>query len=229
MQGDLILYQKVNLKAGERRPVSFTVICHPFPTLPASHFHYLMCIVCRHFICFFLFCMGVEYLHWNPFCFCFHPVIAPPPPPPFSPTQAASQSKAQKKLQPLAQVPVLQEQGEYCAGVGVWTWVPAVWLRGVVVLFSVLSPFMLQFCLSTSIFPLTSRDGVCEMAPLSSLSHCPRETLHMQSRHQAGDVGFSLVCLCICLWAPEEYSAVCAASCACVCVCARIHTRSWPY
>lgn len=41
------------------------------------------------------------------------------PPPPFSPTrrQAASQSKAQKKLQPLTQVPVLQEQGEYCAGV----------------------------------------------------------------------------------------------------------------
>lgn len=27
--------------------------------------------------------------------------------------------------------------------------------------------------------------------------------------HQAGDVGFSLVCLCICLWAPEECLAVC--------------------
>lgn len=38
--------------------------------------------------------------------------------PPLSPTRAASQSKAQKKLQPLTQVPVLQEQGEYCAGVG---------------------------------------------------------------------------------------------------------------
>lgn len=48
------------------------------------------------------------------------PPSPPPPPPLFSPThrQAASQSKAQKKLQPLTQVPVLQEQGEYCAGVG---------------------------------------------------------------------------------------------------------------
>lgn len=69
--------------------------------------------------------------HWIPFC-----LFSPPswlPSPPFSPThqQAASQSKAQKKLQPLTQVPILQEQGEYCARVGgVRTWVPAMWLMG---------------------------------------------------------------------------------------------------
>lgn len=71
--------------------------------------------------------MSVSYPHWNPFCFCFYPFIAPLP---LSSTlwRAASQSKAQKKLQPLTQVPVLQEQGEYCTGAGgVWTWVPAVW------------------------------------------------------------------------------------------------------
>lgn len=32
--------------------------------------------------------------------------------------RTASQSEAQKKLQPFSQVPVLQEQGEYSAGAG---------------------------------------------------------------------------------------------------------------
>ena len=50
-------------------------------------------------------------------CFCFHP---PPSPTPLihTPPSASSQSKAQKKFQPLAQIPFLQEQGEYCAGDG---------------------------------------------------------------------------------------------------------------
>lgn len=41
-----------------------------------------------------------------------------PIPPPSAHLHAASQSEAQKKLQPITQVPVLQEQGEYSAGVG---------------------------------------------------------------------------------------------------------------
>lgn len=49
------------------------------------------------------------------FCVCF---IPHPHSPPWAHLHAASQSEAQKKLQPIAQVPVLQEQGEYSAGVG---------------------------------------------------------------------------------------------------------------
>lgn len=41
-----------------------------------------------------------------------------PIPPPLTHLHAASQSEAQKKLQPITQVPVLQEQGEYSTGVG---------------------------------------------------------------------------------------------------------------
>lgn len=80
-----------------------------------------MCIVCLHFICFL---HGRRVPSLKPILFLFSPSHCPPPhlppPPLFSPThrQAASQSKAQKKLQPFTQVPVLQEQGEYCAGVG---------------------------------------------------------------------------------------------------------------
>lgn len=201
----------------------YSIHFHP---LSASHFHYLKCIVCLHFICFcFLFCMSVKYLHWNPFCFCFYPLIAPPPPPPHAPPlspthrQAASQSKAQKKLQPLTQVPVLQEQGEYCAGVGgVRTWVPAVWSRGVVFFFP---SFPLHASVLSLNFHLSAHlQGWFECWHHSHpLSHCPREMPHMQSQHQAGDVGFSLVCLCICPWAPEE----CPAVSVCVCVCSWLH------
>lgn len=84
--------------------------------------------------------------------------------------------------------------------------------------FFVLSPSCLSSVSQLSSF--RSPPGmVCVMAPLSSLSHCPREIPHTQSQHQAGDAGFSLVCLYICLRAPEECLAVCAASCGCVCVC----------
>lgn len=49
------------------------------------------------------------------FCVCF---IPHPHSPPSAHLHAASQSETQKKLQPITQVPVLQEQGEYSAGVG---------------------------------------------------------------------------------------------------------------
>lgn len=45
----------------------------------------------------------------------------------------------------------------------------------------------------------------------------------MLSRHQAEDMGLSLVCLCICLWAPEE--CVLPAVRVCVCLAALTH---WP-
>lgn len=107
-----------------------------FHLLFASHSHYL-----SFFPMSFDFCMVVESVHWTPFCFCFHFLIAPLPL--IHTLQAASQSKAQKKLQPLTQVPVLQEQGEYCGFGGIWTWVPAVWLRGLLSF-----PFILQSSLS---------------------------------------------------------------------------------
>ncbi len=66
-----------------------------------------------------------------------------PIPPPLAHLHAASQSEAQKKLQPITQVPVLQEQGEYSAGVGDWTWVWA-W-RG---LWLCLSCFILSLSLT---------------------------------------------------------------------------------
>lgn len=48
----------------------------------------------------------------------------------------------------------------------------------------------------------------------------------MQSQHQAGDVGFSLVCLCICPWAPEECPAVSVSVCVCVFLAALTHKLS---
>lgn len=61
------------------------------------------------FVCFFV-CVFVSFLI--------------PIPPPLARVHTVSQSEAQKKLQPITQVPVLQEQGEYSTGVGGdWTWV----------------------------------------------------------------------------------------------------------
>lgn len=55
---------------------------------------------------------------------CFIPLHHPPI---LDHLRTASQSEAQKKLQPFSQIPVLQEQGEYSAGAGGdWTWV---WAR----------------------------------------------------------------------------------------------------
>lgn len=108
--------------------------------MPFIFTHYLLLIFIIWCDCLFtfhlFFCCCFYFFAWMLSTFIethsvFVFTLSLPPPPPFSPTQAASQSKAQKKLQPLTQVPVLQEQGEYCAGVGgVWTWVPAVWSRG---------------------------------------------------------------------------------------------------
>ena len=197
----------------------YSIHFHP---LPASHFHNLMCIVCLHFICLVFFCMGVEYPHWNPFCFCFHPLIAPLPPLYSHPhiDKQPVKVKRKKSFNLSRKFPfykskenIVQElvetEREYqlCDR---WGWA---------VVFSPPFPFMLQFCLSTFIFSAHLQGWcvcVCAMAPLSSLSHCPREMPHMQSRRQAGDVGFSLVCLCICLWAPEECPAVCALPAVCL-------------
>lgn len=79
-------------------------------TLPSISYFYLI-----FFACFCLLAVGVLLTVLKPICSVFHlsfplPSCGHPP--------AASQSKAQKKLQPVTQVPVLQEQGEYCAGVG---------------------------------------------------------------------------------------------------------------
>lgn len=93
--------------------------------------------------------------------------------------------------------------------------------------FSTLSPS----CFS-SVYQLSSFRSppgmVCVMASHSSLSHCPREMPHMRSRHQAGDVGFSLVCLCICLRAPEGClnCVVPPAVCVYACVLGCINTHS---
>lgn len=119
--------------------------------------------------------------------------------------RAASQSKAQKKLQPLTQVPILQEQGEYCAGVGgVWTWVPTVPSTGVVLLFLFFVLFLsrLRFSLSPFISPL---QGCLECWHHSH--PCLRD-----APHDAGDVGHLCgvsVCVCglqrrvqLCMWAP---------------------------
>lgn len=187
---------------------------HP---LPAFHFHYLMWIVCLHFICFCLILHGC----WSTFIethsvFVFTLSLNPPPSLPSSPLSpthqiAASQSKAQKKLQPLTQVPVLQEQGEYCAGVvGVWTWVPAVWLGCAVVVvgegccFHPLSPSCFNSVSQLSSF--RSPPGmVCAMASLSSLSHCPREMPHTP-RASTTELEMWGSLWCVCLWAPEECS-----------------------
>lgn len=142
--------------------------------------HYLMCIVGISCV-FFLHDCGVPSLKPS-----FFVVFISLPPPPLSPAhqQAASQSKAQKKFQPFTQVPVLQEQGEYCiwAG-GSRTWVPAVWWGGGGCRFCLLFyffafPFMLSFCLN---FHLSTHLHWCFVTPtLSPSSHKLRETPNMQ-------------------------------------------------
>lgn len=67
------------------------------------------------FACLCLLAVGVLLSVLKSICSVFHLSF---PLPSCDHLPAASQSKAQKKLQPVTQVPVLQEQGEYCSGVG---------------------------------------------------------------------------------------------------------------
>lgn len=167
--------------------------------------------------------MSVSYPHWNPFCFCFYPFIAPLP---LSSTlwRAASQSKAQKKLQPLTQVPVLQEQGEYCTGAGgVWTWVPAVWssvggARG-------LHPFlsMPSFFLSTSIFRLTSKGGWSVSTALIPLSLSQREAPHTELT-QGPKCGVGGGLSLVCVWASVFGLQRSVRLCACILCCINTYT-----
>lgn len=125
-----LLYKDIEFTANcvFKKLVSITCMCHSFS--PITCFSFSLFEV-YYLFTFRLFFLGVPSL--KPILFLFSPSHCSPPPSPLSPThrQAACQSKAQKKLQPLTQVPILQEQGEYCAGLGgVWTWVPAVWSRG---------------------------------------------------------------------------------------------------
>lgn len=188
-------------------------MCHSFPPI-ASHFHYLKCIICLHFVCWFFF--GV--LSLKSILFLFSPSHCSPLP--YSHPHIDKQPvkvKRKKSFNLSRKFPfykskenivqdLVESEREYqlCdrGGVGGVLFLPS------------LSCFSSVFQLSS----LRSPPGtVCVMAPLSSLSRCPRETPHTQSWHQAGDVGFSLVCLRICLWAPEECRAACAASCVRVC------------
>lgn len=78
-------------------------------------------VVFSHFLCFPFFCVNVSaFIETHSVFVCALSLPSFPLLRPLSPThgRAASQSEAQKKLQPVTQVPVLQEQGEYCAGVG---------------------------------------------------------------------------------------------------------------
>ena len=165
--------------------------------------------------------MIVKYLHWIPL-FLFLPSL---PPPPFSPTrrQPASQSKAQKKLQPLTQVPVLQEQGEYCAGVGgVWTWVPAVWWGGVSLFLSTFSSLP-----STFIFPLTSRDGLSVGTALIPFLLFPERCSTCWANIRL-DMWASLWCVCASVYGLQRSVQLCVCVRARVCVLGCINTESTP-
>lgn len=187
--------------------VSFTLMCHSYPPITCLSFS-LFNVNCLFTFHLFLILHGC----WSTFIethsvFVFTLSLNPPPSLPSSPLSpthqiAASQSKAQKKLQPLTQVPVLQEQGEYCAGVGgVWTWVPAVWLGCAVVgegcCFHPLSPSCFNSVSQLSSF--RSPPGmVCDGITLIPFSLSQRDAPHATSQHHwAGDVGFSLVCLSV--------------------------------
>lgn len=78
--------------------------------------HSISCFISLYFFaCLCFLAVGVLLSVLKPICSVFHLSF---PLPLCGHLPAASQSKAQKKLQPVTQVPVLQEQGEYCAGVG---------------------------------------------------------------------------------------------------------------
>ena len=208
----------------------YSIHFHP---LPASHFHNLMCIVCLHFICLFFFCMGVEYPHWNPFCFCFHPLIAPLPTPPplYSHPHIDKQPvkvKRKKSFNLSRKFPfykskenIVQElvetEREYqlCDR---WGWA---------VVFSPPFPFMLQFCLSTFIFSahlqgwcVCVRDGTT----LIPFSLSQRDAPHAEPASGRRRGVLSGVSVHLSVGSRGVSSCVCAASCvSALGVCA----RSW--
>lgn len=112
--------------------------------------HSISCLIYFFFFFFACLCLlavGVLLTVLKPICSVFHLSF---PLPSCGHLPAASQSKAQKKLQPVSQVPVLQEQGEYCAGFGgAWTWVYKCVCRGLRALIPAVlhasSSFMLAF------------------------------------------------------------------------------------
>lgn len=174
--------QTTHVKAGKQKSVCLTLIFHPFSAITCFSFSLfdVHCWFAFHlFLCCFAAWVSATLIETHS-VFVFTLSL---PPLPLSSTlwRAASQSKAQKKLQPLTQVPVLQEQGEYCAGAGgVWTWVPAVW-SGVGGMWG-LHPFlsMPSFFLSTSIFWLTSKGGWSVGSALIPLSPSQREAPHTE-------------------------------------------------
>lgn len=84
--------------------------------------------------------------------------------------------------------------------------------------------FLLSLSCFSSVFQLSSLRSppgmVCVMAPLASLSHCPRETPHAQNQHQAGDVGvLSGVSVHLSVGSRGVSSCACCQLCTHACVC----------
>lgn len=75
---------------------------------------------------------------------------------------------------------------------------------GGVVLLPLLGPLPLHASILSITFHLSNPGMSGVMASLSSLPRCPREKPHMWLEMW----GFSVACLCVCPWAPEERPAV---------------------
>lgn len=165
-------------------------------------------VVFLHFICFPFFLRECRYLHWNPFCFCLCPFIAPLPVP--SPPHTDEQPvkvKRKKSFNLSRKFPfykskenivqeLVESEREYplCDQRGWWFYFPFFW-----------SPSCPCF---SSLYHLSTPGMSGVMASLSSLPQCPREKPHMKLEMWA-----SLWCVCVsvcglqrsvqlCMWAP---------------------------
>ena len=173
--------------------------------------------------------MLVEYLHWNPVCFLFLPSHCPSPLSHPRINKQPVKVKRKKSFNLSRKFPfykskenivqeLVESEREYqlCDR------------GGGAVLFFYPFPFVLQFRLSTLIFPLTSRDGLCDGTVLIPFLTVSERSPTCRSQHrEAGHVGFlSGATVHLSVGSRGVSSCVCATSCVCKFFAALTHRPS---
>lgn len=188
-------------------------MCHSFSPSTCLSFSLFNVYSLNFIFLFSFFLHGCWYLHWNPVCFCFHPLIAPPPSLTHASTKQPVKVKRKKSFNLSRKFPFYKSKENIVQELVESEREYQLCDRGEGGL-SPPFPFMLQFCLSPSIFSLTSTDGLCDGTTLIPSSLSQRDSPLTEPAWWGWSCGgSSLVWPCICLWAPEEYLAVRAASC----------------
>lgn len=209
MQGDCVIFKLVNRSLFP--PHLCAIHFHPSP---ASHFHCWMCIVYISFVFFILFWHGCRLPSLKPILFCFRPLIAPPSPSHPHVNNQPVKVKRKKSFNLSRKFPFYKSKENIVQNLveSEREYQPCDW-RGGGVLF-----FLLSLSCFSSVFQLSSFHSppgmvLCDGTTLIPFSLSQRDAPRAEPPSGRG-VGFSLVCVCICLWAQEECQAVRAASCA---------------